>query len=74
VGNCEDVQADIERSGGRASSIWADISKLAEIDAMRGEIEKRLGPIDILVANAGGSFLLRVRRRGARDPDADPSG
>jgi 3-oxoacyl-[acyl-carrier protein] reductase len=41
------VQADIERSGGRATSIRADISKLAEIEAMRGEIEKRLGPVDI---------------------------
>jgi 3-oxoacyl-[acyl-carrier protein] reductase len=50
------VQADIERSGGVATSIRADVTKLAEIDAMRGEIEKRLGPVDILVANAGGSF------------------
>jgi len=32
------------------------VSKLSEIEAMRGEIEKRLAPVDILVANAGGSF------------------
>jgi 3-oxoacyl-[acyl-carrier protein] reductase len=50
------VQADIERSGGSATSLRADVSKLAEIDAMRAEIEKRLGPVDLLVANAGGSF------------------
>ena len=50
------VQADIERTGGRATSLRADITKFAEIEAMRGEIEKRLGPVDVLVANAGGSF------------------
>jgi len=50
------VQAEIERGGGQATSIRADTSKLAEIEVMRGEIEKRLGPVDILVANAGGSF------------------
>jgi 3-oxoacyl-[acyl-carrier protein] reductase len=50
------VQADIERSGGRATSIRADVTKLAEIEALRGEVERRMGPVDILVANAGGSF------------------
>jgi 3-oxoacyl-[acyl-carrier protein] reductase len=50
------VEADIERGGGRATSLRADVTNLAETEAMRGEIEKRLGPVDILVANAGGSF------------------
>ncbi len=50
------VQADIERGGGRAIGIRADVGKLTEIEAMRIETEKRLGPVDILVANAGGSF------------------
>src|SRR5258708_24488124 len=61
------VQADIERSGGRATSIRADVSKLVEGEAMRGEIEKRLGPVDILVANAGGSFSRPGPREGTAE-------
>src|SRR5690242_2058834 len=36
--------------------VVADITKLVEIEAMRHQIEQAFGPIDILVANAGGSF------------------
>src|SRR5712672_190719 len=38
------------------SALSADVTKFAEIEAMRSEVERELGPIDILVANAGGSF------------------
>jgi 3-oxoacyl-[acyl-carrier protein] reductase len=50
------VQADIAQSGGRAIQVAADTSRFTEIEAMRYRIEQELGPIDILVANAGGSF------------------
>jgi 3-oxoacyl-[acyl-carrier protein] reductase len=50
------VRSEIERAGGRAHAVVADITKFAEIEAARREIEDKLGPIDILVANAGGSF------------------
>jgi 3-oxoacyl-[acyl-carrier protein] reductase len=50
------VQADIVRAGGRAIQIAADTTSFAEIEAMRRQTEQELGPIDILVANAGGSF------------------
>src|SRR5438309_11223159 len=50
------VQADIERAGGTAMPVVADITRFAEIEAMRQEIERELGPIEILVANAGGSY------------------
>jgi 3-oxoacyl-[acyl-carrier protein] reductase len=50
------VQADITRAGGRAIQIAADTASFAEIEAMRHRIEQELGPVDILVANAGGSF------------------
>jgi 3-oxoacyl-[acyl-carrier protein] reductase len=50
------VQSEIERAGGRAIAIAADITKFTEIEAMRRTIERDLGPIDIIVANAGGSF------------------
>ncbi len=50
------VQAEIERAGGRAIRIAANTTKFTDIEAMRRQIEQELGPIDILVANAGGSF------------------
>src|SRR5262245_45749144 len=50
------VQARIVRAGGQAMSVAADVTKFAEIEAMRRRIEGEFGPIDILVTNAGGSF------------------
>jgi 3-oxoacyl-[acyl-carrier protein] reductase len=50
------VVGEIERSGGKAIHITADVTKFAEIELLRAEVEKKFGPIDILVANAGGSF------------------
>ena len=50
------VQESIERSGGRAIQVLADTTKFDEIEAMRRQIERELGPIEILVANAGGSY------------------
>jgi 3-oxoacyl-[acyl-carrier protein] reductase len=49
------VHAEIERGGGRAIGVAADVTSYAEIETMRLRIERELGPIDILVANAGGS-------------------
>jgi 3-oxoacyl-[acyl-carrier protein] reductase len=50
------VVGEIEQNGGKAIHVTADVTKFAEIETMRGEVERELGPIDILVANAGGSF------------------
>lgn len=52
------VRADIERGGGRAMQVGADVTKFAEIEAMRRQVEGELGGIEILVANAGGSFTM----------------
>ena len=49
------VHGEIERDGGRAIRVAADVTSYAEIETMRLRIERELGPIDILVANAGGS-------------------
>lgn len=51
-----EVQADIERDGGSAIQVLGDVTKFDEIEALRRQIEDALGPLDILVANAGGSF------------------
>jgi 3-oxoacyl-[acyl-carrier protein] reductase len=35
--------------------VIADLTRYEEVEALRDSIEQRLGPVDILVANAGGS-------------------
>ena len=51
----EAVTARIRQAGGTAEGLAADLTDLAQIEAMRERIEATLGPVDILVANAGGS-------------------
>jgi 3-oxoacyl-[acyl-carrier protein] reductase len=43
------------RSAGEGIAVTGDVTKLADVERMRAEIESRLGPVDILVLNAGGS-------------------
>jgi 3-oxoacyl-[acyl-carrier protein] reductase len=50
------VQADIERDNGISAQVVADVTRFGEIEAMRHQVESTFGPIDVLVANAGGSF------------------
>jgi 3-oxoacyl-[acyl-carrier protein] reductase len=52
------VHAEIRWNGGRAIYVMADITKLNEIESMRQGIEQQLGPVDILVANAGGNDVM----------------
>jgi 3-oxoacyl-[acyl-carrier protein] reductase len=50
------VAAAIARAGGRAMPFAADVTRFEDIETMRQQIEQKLGPIDILVTSAGGSF------------------
>src|SRR5262249_36943939 len=52
------VKAGIEWEGGIATEVVADVTRFDEIEAMRRQIESVFGPIDVLVANAGGSFTM----------------
>jgi len=52
------VEADIKRLGGRSVSVVGDVTNFADLETMRHQIEDDLGPIDIAVANAGGSFTM----------------
>lgn len=47
--------ANIERDGGQAIAVAGDVTRSEDLAAMRAQIERDLGPIDILVANAGGN-------------------
>jgi 3-oxoacyl-[acyl-carrier protein] reductase len=49
------VVGEIEAAGGRALATIADLTRFEQTEALRDRIEERLGPVDILVANAGGS-------------------
>lgn len=50
------VVTGIRDDGGKAVGVTGDVTSLAAIEAMRQQIEDSLGPVDILVASAGGSF------------------
>ena len=52
------VHAEIESNGGRAIHVTADTTNLDEVKAMRRQIEQQLGPVDVLVANAGGKYTM----------------
>ena len=49
----EETVAEIEALGRRAVAIRADVSKEGDVLAMFDESESRLGPLDIVVSNAG---------------------
>ncbi|MFE2431693.1 SDR family NAD(P)-dependent oxidoreductase [Streptomyces sp. NPDC059373] len=51
----ESVRAHIEATGGQVLAVTADLTRFDEVEAMRERIEAGFGPVDILVANAGGS-------------------
>jgi len=55
-----DVVAEIERLGGRALAVRADVSLGSDVTTMIGDIEQRLGPVDILVNNAGTATMIDI--------------
>jgi 3-oxoacyl-[acyl-carrier protein] reductase len=48
--------AAVAGDGGNATGVTGDVTSLGDIEAMRRQVEDGLGPVDILVASAGGSF------------------
>jgi 3-oxoacyl-[acyl-carrier protein] reductase len=52
----EAVWHGIEAAGGHAIQVAGDVTKADDVEAIRRDVEQSLGPIDILVANAGGSL------------------
>ena len=49
----EDLEAEIERSGGRALAVPCDVTDLGDIRRLAAVVEEALGRCDILVNNAG---------------------
>jgi 3-oxoacyl-[acyl-carrier protein] reductase len=50
------TRAGLEKICEHVAITRCDVTNLVEIEASRNDAEERLGPIDILVTNAGGSF------------------
>ncbi|APA88048.1 SDR family NAD(P)-dependent oxidoreductase [Paraburkholderia sprentiae WSM5005] len=55
-----DVVAEIERAGGRAIAVCADVSVADDVEAMIVEVKNRLGLIDVLVNNAGTATIVDI--------------
>jgi 3-oxoacyl-[acyl-carrier protein] reductase len=53
-----EVQATIRDAGGVSVRVMADVTRFDDIERMRQDVERELGNVDILVANAGGSFTM----------------
>jgi 3-oxoacyl-[acyl-carrier protein] reductase len=54
------VVETIRRAGGRAMAVGADVSQAAEVAGMMAAIESELGPVDVLVNNAGIGLVRTV--------------
>jgi 3-oxoacyl-[acyl-carrier protein] reductase len=54
----EQVRGLIESAGGTALALAAELTNLADVDALRNAAEAAMGPVDIIVANAGGNPVL----------------
>lgn len=52
------VHETIRREGGVAAPFTADVQEFDEIEQLRLAVERELGSVEILVANAGGSFTM----------------
>jgi 3-oxoacyl-[acyl-carrier protein] reductase len=47
------LAAEIEATGGRAQTFGADLGDASAPERLVGEVERELGPVDVLAANAG---------------------
>jgi 3-oxoacyl-[acyl-carrier protein] reductase len=56
----QDVVEMIRGAGGRAMTIGADVSKATDVSAMMSAVESTLGPVDVLVNNAGVGLIRGV--------------
>ena len=54
------VVADIERAGGTAIALQADVGQLGEVERMFARLDAAFGKLDVLVNNAGVLAMFRV--------------
>src|SRR3954452_7483443 len=63
----EDAKHDVERLGGRALILPADVADAEAVDAAAAKVETELGPIDVWVNNAMTTVFAPVREMTAED-------
>jgi len=51
----DSVVSAASNGGGKAIGVTGDLTSFEQVEAVRGQVEAELGPVDILVANAGGN-------------------
>jgi 3-oxoacyl-[acyl-carrier protein] reductase len=56
----QNVVETIRAAGGRAMAVGADVSKAAQVSQMMAACERELGPVDVLVNNAGVGLVRSV--------------
>jgi len=57
------LASEIAAGGGRAISVMADVADPSAVEAMVARTEKELGPVTILVNNAGAGHARHLRSR-----------
>jgi 3-oxoacyl-[acyl-carrier protein] reductase len=67
--DAETVVAKIKASGGRAIAVAADVSQAAAVTSMVEQVARGLGPIDILINNAGIAIVRSVDELSESDFD-----
>ncbi|CAN7709238.1 3-oxoacyl-ACP reductase FabG [Bradyrhizobium sp. LjRoot220] len=67
--DAEAVVAKIKAGGGRAIAVAADVSQAAAVTAMVEQVARDLGPIDVLVNNAGIALVRSVDELSEADFD-----
>jgi len=71
VERLEELAKQIEREGGAALSHALDVTDLASVDAFCGAAEQALGPVDLLVNNAGQNFSALIAEASVEEIRAD---
>lgn len=59
AGAAAEVVGAIKAAGGEAIAVQADVTKIAEIEALFAATRKAFGAIDIVVSNAGGDVVMK---------------
>ncbi|HEX3940577.1 MAG TPA: 3-oxoacyl-ACP reductase family protein [Acidobacteriaceae bacterium] len=68
--DAQKAEAEIRAMGCRCVSVQADVSRAEEVSRLIAEVENRLGPVEILVNNAGISRPQPIEEIQERDWDA----
>jgi 3-oxoacyl-[acyl-carrier protein] reductase len=53
AGGAEEIAEQVRGRGCRALTVQADVARIPQVHAMVAQVERQLGPVDVLVNNAG---------------------